>query len=136
MIEGGSEVKISSNNDTVHVSKEKIAINEYDAIRNVVRYELEVWGDGPGQDAWITAEFDPSHVALLEVRVRSKDSEDEKNRHGMFSDPEFDMVEQKPSQRSSYSKVTGKVIIYIHFPSVKHYLGENCQYKKTLVGQV
>ncbi len=136
MIEGGSEIKISSNNDTVHVSKEKIIINEYDAIKNVAKYEIEVWGDGPGQDAWITAEFDPAHVALLEVKVRSKEPEDEKNRQGMFSDPDFDVETQQPLLRSSYSKTTGKITIYIHFPSVKHYLGENNQYRKTLVGQV
>jgi hypothetical protein len=100
-----------------------------------VKYELEIWGDGPGQDAIITAEFE-SHVALLEVRVRSKELEDEKNRQGMFSDPDFDKETLQPLQRSSYSKTTGKVMIYIHFPSVKHYLGEDCQYKKTLVGQV
>lgn len=135
MIEGGSEIKISSDNNTVHISKERIVVNEHEAIRHVVKCELEVWGDGPGQDAIVTAEFE-SHVALLEVRVRSKESEDEKNRQGMFSDPDFDVETQDPLQRSSYSKTTGKVTIYIRFPSVKHYLGENSQYKKTLVGQV
>jgi len=136
MIEGGSEVKISSNNDTVRISKEKIIVNENDAIRHLAKYELEVWGDGPGQDAMITAEFDPTHIALLEVKVRSKEPEEEKNRQGMFSDPDFDMETKEPQQRISYSKTTGKVTIYIRFPSVKHYLGENNQYRKTLVGQV
>ena len=135
MIEGGSEVSITSDNNTVHVSKDKIVINDREAIRQVVKYELEVWGDGPGQDAIITAEFG-SCVALLEIRVRSKEEEDEKNRQGMFSDPDFDMETREPHQRSSYSKTTGKVIIFTNFASVKHYLGENCQYKKTLVGQV
>jgi hypothetical protein len=135
MIGDGSEVSITSDNNTVHVSREKIVINDRDAIRHVVKYELEVWGDGPGQDAIITAEFG-SYVALLEIRVRSKEEEDEKNRQGMFSDPDFDMETKEPHQRSAYSKITGKVTIYTHFSSVKHYLGESCQYKKTLVGQV
>jgi len=135
MIEDGNEVKITSDNKTVHVSKEKIVINHRDAVRHVAKYDLEVWGDGPGQDAIITAEFE-SQIALLEVKVRSKESEDQKNRQGMFSDPDFDMETLDPRQRSSYSKTTGKVMIYTHFPSVEHYLGEDCQHKKTLVGQV
>ena len=135
MIEGGSGVSITSDNNTVHVSKEKIVVDDRNAIRHVVKYELEVWGDGPGQDAIITAEFG-SYVALLEIRVRSKEEEDEKNRQGMFSDPEFDMETKDPPLRSRYSKETGKIMIYVQFLSVKHYLGESCQYKKTLVGQV
>ena len=54
----------------------------------------------------------------------------------MFSDPDFDMETKEPHQRSSYSKTTGKVTIFTHFASVKLYLGESCQYQKTLVGQV
>lgn len=32
--------------------------------------------------------------------------------------------------------MTGKVSIYVNFPSAKHYLGDNCQYRKTLSAQV
>lgn len=137
MIEEGSTIRISSDNDeSIHVSPEKITVREADAIRHVAKYELEVWGEGAGQDAIITAQCDPyGYIALLDVRVRSKEDEGKKGKKGMFSKPEFDH-EPEPLQRCSYSAETGKVKIYVNFPSVLHYLGEDCRYKKTLSAQV
>lgn len=134
MIEGGSTVRISSDNESVHVSKDEIAVNEADAVRHVAKYELEVWGEGAGQDAFITAECG-TYMALLEVRVRSKEEQEDKGRKGMFNEPQFD-ADPEPLQRTSYSGETGKVIIYANFPSVQHYLGENCRFRKTLPAQV
>lgn len=134
MIEGESTVRISSDNESIHASKDEIVVNEADAIRHVAKYELEVWGEGAGQDAVITAECG-TYMALLEVRVRSKEEQEDKGRKGMFNEPEFD-PDPGPLQRTSYSGETGKVIIYANFPSVQHYLGENCQFRKTLPAQV
>jgi len=53
----------------------------------------------------------------------------------MFSEPEYS-YDEGPLQRTSYSGETGKVTIYVNFPSVKHYLGDTCQFKKTLSAQV
>lgn len=133
MIEGGSTVRLSSDNESVHISKEEVVVNEVDAIRHVAKYELEVWGEGEGQEAIITAEYE-NYMALLEVRIRSKEDE-KKGRKGMFNEPEFN-YDPEPLQRTSYSSETGKVIIYVNFPSVKHYLGDNCQYRKALPTQV
>lgn len=134
MIEGGSVIKISADNDSVHFSKEKIVVNEADAVRHIAKYEFEIWGEGAGQDAIVTAGCE-SYIALLEVKIRSKEETEDKGRKGMFSEPEYS-YEEEPLQRTSYSLETGKVTIYVNFPSVKHYLGDTCQYKKTLPGQV
>lgn len=134
MIEGGSTIRILSDNESIHVSKDEIIVNEADAIRHVAKYELEVWGEGAGQDAIITAEYE-TYMALLEARVRSKEKQEKKSRKGMFNEPEFS-YDLEPIQRTSYSAETGKVIIYVNFPSVQHYLGRICQYRKTLPAQV
>jgi len=134
IIETGSKIKITSDNKSVYVSKEEIVVNEADAVRHVAKYELEIWGEGVGQDAVITAEYD-SYIALLDARVRSKEEPPEKNREGMFNEPEWN-YDPEPLQRTSYSSETGKVIIYVNFPSVKHYVGDSRQYIKTLPAQV
>ena len=135
MIGGGSTIKISSDNKSIHISKEQIIVNEIDATRHIAKYELEVWGEGPGQDAIITAECE-TYIALLETHVRSKEPPpEEKGRKGMFNEPEFDYTPD-PLQRTTYSASTGKVTIYMNFPSVQHYLGDSCQYRKTLPAQV
>lgn len=134
MIESGSKIIISSDNAVIHTSKNEIITNEFDATRNIAKYELDVWGEGAGQDAIITAEVGP-YMALLDARVRSKEEQGEKSRKGMFSAPEFDN-DSEPLQRTSYSLETGKVIIYVNFPSIKYYIGEACQYRKTLPAQI
>jgi len=133
MIEGGSKIKICSDNESVYISKQEIIVNEADAIRHIAKYELEVWGEGEGQDAIITAEYE-NYIGLLEVRVRAKE-DDKKGRKGMFNEPEFN-YDSEPLQRTSYSAETGKVIIYVNFPSTKHYLGDDCQFRKALPTQV
>lgn len=102
-------------------------------MRHVAKYEIEVWGEGEGAEAMITAECE-QHTAPLEVHVHSRD-ETPKQPGGMFSEPSFDF-EPDPPQRTRYSTQTGKIIIYANFPSVFHYLGEECQYKKTLPAQI
>lgn len=135
MIEGGSEIKISSDNDSIHASRDSITVIEAEAVRHVAKYELDVFGEGDGQDAMVTAEFE-NRIALLSVHIRSKEKEDEKSRKGMFNEPEYNF-DPDPLQRSSYSTETGKVIIYVNFPSIQHYLGEDGRlYRKTLPAQV
>ncbi|GAI15547.1 unnamed protein product [marine sediment metagenome] len=135
MIEGGSTITITSDNESIHVSQEEITVNEADAIRHIVKYEIEVWGEGTGQDGVISAEHH-ANMALLGIRVRLKDETgDDKSRKGMFNEPEYSH-EPKPLQRTAYSSEDGKVIIYVNFPSVQHYLGDKGQYRKSLPAQV
>jgi len=133
MIEHGSKIKISGDNEAVHISKDYVIVNEYDAIRHIATYKLEVWGEGEGQDAIIEASYE-NYLALLQIKIRAKE-ESKKGKKGMFNEPEFN-YEPEPLQRISYSSETGKVIIYVNFPSVKHYLGPNCEYRKELSAQV
>lgn len=136
IIEGGSRVLLTSDNESVHVSPDSIVVNEADAKRHVAEYEVEVWGDRINATGLVTAQMESS-IALLEVRVR-KDEEVEKKKpgKGMFSEPYFDLLEPEPLQRSSYSRETGRVTIYAHFPCVKLYLGEGCCHRKTLGAQI
>jgi len=134
IIKGGDKIKISSDNEAVHLSKSEILVNEADAERHVAKYELDVWGEGEGQEAMIAAQCEQS-MALLQAFVHSKEEEEPKQPKGMFSEPQFD-PEPDPSRRSSYSAETGKVIIYMNFPSVFHYLGEGCKHRKILAAQV
>ena len=134
LIHTGSRITITSDNESIHVSKDAILVNEADAERHLASYEVEIWGEGEGQQGIITAEFE-NYMALLEVRVRSKENPPEEGRKGMFSEPEFDF-DPEPRQRTHYSSETAKVIVYVNFPSTKMYLGENCCYRKTLPAQV
>jgi len=134
MIAGGSLIKISSDNESIHISKDEIAVNEADAKRHVAKYELEVWGEGIGQNAVITAESD-IYMSLLGVRIRSKKEPPDKSRKGMFREPKF-CFDTEPLQRTTYSANTGEVNLYVNFPSIKHYVGEECQHRKTLAAQV
>jgi hypothetical protein len=133
-IPGGSVVKITCDKKSVRFSRDSLIVNEADAVKNVAKYEIDVWGEGGDESAIVTAECDP-FIALLEVNVSYKEKEQLPRGAGMFSEPEFS-YELEPSQRASYSRESGKVIIYVNFPSVRHYLGENCQYKKSLPAQV
>lgn len=134
IIESGSIIKITSDNESVHISKDEIVVNENDATRHVAKYKIEIWGEGEGQDAVITAECG-TYIALLDARIRSKKEIPAKKRKGMFNEHEWNF-DPEPLQRTSYSNETGKIIIYINFPSVKHYVGDGCQYVKTLPTQV
>ena len=132
MIEGGSRVSLTSDNESVHVSPDSIVVNEADAKRHVAEHEIEVWGDRLNATGLVTAQVESS-IALLEVRVKKDDEEEKKERgKGMFSEPYFDRDDLEPLQRSSYSRESGRVTIYAHFPSVKHYLGDGCCHRKTL----
>jgi hypothetical protein len=53
----------------------------------------------------------------------------------MFNAPRF-AFDPAPLQRTTYSRETGEVVVYVNFPSVLMYLGENAQYLKTLGAQV
>lgn len=135
----GSTIKLVSENESIKIDKEEIKVNDAEAIRHLVKYELEVWGEGVGKKGWITAISNDDgleHTALLEVQIKSANIEEkDKNRNGMFSEPEFSL-EHDPLQRASYSSESGKVIIYVNFPSNKLYLGKDGIYRKTLPGQI
>lgn len=134
MIEGGSVIRIKSDNDSVKVSQSEVRVRETDATRHIAKYEIDVWGEGTGETALVSAEYE-SYIALLEVKIKSKDEDENKDRKGMFNEPHFDF-DPDPLQRSSYSQETGSVSIYVNFPSIKQYLGDKAQYKRLLTAQI
>ena len=133
MIESGSQIQLSCDNESVHISKDYIIVNELDAKRHIATYQLEVWGEGEGQDALIEAAYE-NYLALLQIKIRAKE-ESKKGKKGMFNEPDFN-YDPEPLQRTSYSNETGEIIIYVNFPTVQHYLGPNCEYRKEISAQV
>ena len=135
IIETGSIIKIKSDNNTVKYYPEEIIVNEVDAVRNITKYELEIWGEKTGENAEIDAEYSV-YLALLDVKVTSKEKkQDQSSYSGMFNEPYFNS-ESNPHQRTSYSTKTGLINIYQNFPSIKFYLGNNLQYRKSMPSQV
>ncbi|MEK0338143.1 MAG: hypothetical protein QQN41_11985, partial [Nitrosopumilus sp.] len=134
IIKGGCSIKLSSDNESINLSKDEIQVAITDAVHHMAKYEIEIWGDGIGQNGIISAECEDS-IALLDVKIRSKQEKKPTGPKGMFNPPKFS-DESQPQQRSSFSKTSGQVIIYINFPSVKHYLGENREHSNTLSAQV
>jgi len=130
----GEVIRITSDNDAVHTGVDSMIVNEAIAERHIVRYGLEIWGLGHGQDAIITAEYQDA-LALLDVRTRSKDDKPKKGPQGMFSEPEF-IFEENPLQPTNFSKEKGKVMIYVNFPTVLPYLGPEREFAQSLVSQV
>jgi len=135
IVEGESRIVLSSDNDSVHVEPDEVIVREADAKRHVAEYPIEVWGDEPDVNAVVTAEHE-GRMALLEVRVREDEKKEKEKGKGIFSEPEFNTEELEPLMRTQYSPETGKVIIYVNFPSIKHYLGADLRYEKTLAAQV
>jgi len=129
-----SKINITSDNPDIKIEPLTLIVNEYQADKHIQTFEIEVWGSKDGEDAIITAEYS-GLVAFLEAKVRSIEPKEEKGTKGkFFTDKYFDPSD--PLQRSSYSDKTGKVHIYYRFPSLKHYLGQNLEHKKSLPAQV
>lgn len=128
-----SLVKISSENSSIKIIPTEVEVNEYLAKRHIQTFDFKIWGSKDGEDSMITAKYGES-MALLQVKVRSVKPPKEKGTKGMFSDILYDSSD--PLQRSSFSEKTGEIHIYYKFPSIKHYIGENCEFKKSLPAQV
>ena len=135
IIPGGSEIKISSDNESINASTDEIIVNDALADKHVYKTNIEVWGDSINEKGIISADYQNCSLALLDVRVTSKPEEEEKGFKGLFKDYEYSF-ENDPLQRVSYSRETGKIIIYGEFPSVKYYIGDLGTYSNTLSAQV
>lgn len=131
----GSKIMVKPENDAIHVFPQEIIVNVADAEKNIAKYKLQIYGEGIiSEQTFIKAEYE-NFLALLGVSIKIKEDKEQDGKKGMFRDPEFNF-EPEPLQRSHYSFETGKILIYVNFPSIKHYLGENCQLRKTLPAQV
>jgi hypothetical protein len=136
IVEGGSTINLKSDHERVHIEPEEILVKEADARRNVAEYEIKVWGDETEVTAIVTAETEAAD-ALLEVKTRMEEEPERPRGHGMFNtEPHFDVDDLEPLQRTSYSRETGTITVYAHFPSIGVYVGKNLCHKKTLAAQV
>jgi hypothetical protein len=135
MISGGSNIRITSDNKSIKTSIDEIYVNEALAEKDIYESKFEIWGEGIGQRGVIYAEYEDIFLALLDVRVTSKEEEEYKGFKGIFKDYEFNF-EEDPLQRVSYSSETGKIFLYGEFPSVKHYIGEYGKFSNSLAAQV
>jgi hypothetical protein len=110
-------------------------VNDALAEKDIFESKFEIWGEEIGQRGVISAEYENIFLALLDVRVTSKEEKEFKGFKGIFKDYEFNF-EEDPLQRVSYSSETGKIILYGEFPSVKHYIGEYGKFSSSLSAQV
>ena len=129
-----STIRITSDNSAVKASLPKITVKNANIVNNIAKFELRIWGEGIGQHAIITAEHN-SNIAMLDVSIKAREEKEDNGHKGMFNEPEFN-YDPEPLQRANYSAETGKVIIYVNFPTIKHYLGSNLEYQHTLPAQV
>jgi hypothetical protein len=129
----GSKIIIRSDNPAVNLTPNEIIVGDIKAFKDITKYPINVWGEGVGQHGIITAEHE-ENIALLDVSIEEQEIVNQ-GRQGMFNDYDYD-YDPEPLQRASYSQETGKVIIYVNFPTIKFYLGKNLEYKDTLPAQV
>lgn len=136
IIESGELITLTSSNENISVGTTQITVNEYDSQRHVCKYEIDVWGDGIGQQAEIWARTS-IYETFMEVNIASKVVNPPPRSFGMFDpEPFFDSQNTDPNFRSSYSEASKKITIYTNFPTVKFYLGPEAKYRKTIIGQI
>ncbi len=140
VIKTGDVIKLASDSSYIHINQEEIVVDsEEDMVRGVLRYELEIWGDGEGQEGGITATCD-SHSGwecenIMGVQIRYKRPKKEKIRETIFSPPEY-RTDPEPPQPASYSGEMERVFIYTKFPTVNHYIGRNLENMNSLPAQI
>lgn len=135
IIQGGSKIIIRSDNESITTSIDEIIVNEALAEKDIFTVDFEIWGNKIDENGVISAEYEKFFMALLDVKVISEKEEEKKGFKGIFRDYEFNF-EKDPLQRVSYSRETGKIILYGEFPSLKHYIGEYGKYASLLTSQV
>lgn len=138
IVEADSRIKLKSDHQNVHLWPEEIIVKESDARRHVAEYDIEVWADEVDLIAMVIAETEnATSEALLEVKARMDEEPERPKGRGMFSgEPHFDQEDPEPLQRISYSSETGQITIYVNFPSIRYYLGNDLRYKKSLAAQI
>ncbi len=135
IISSGDVIKIKSYNPNIHISPKKIVVNEVtDATRGIMRYELEVWGQGLGEEGDVLAvvakgEWDAE--AILGVTIKEKADSKSKSSDDIFKPCEMRM-DPHPPQPCSFNREAGTVVIYAKFPTVKYYVGEHLEFRETL----
>ena len=140
VIKTGDVIKFESDNPNIHVGVEEIVVNELeDKIKGVLKYELEIWGEGEGQEGAITATCDSFSGWLCEnmmgVELKYKKPNNNNVKNALFSSHEY-RTDPEPPQAASYSNEMERVFVYTKFPTVSYYLGKDCESMYTLPAQI
>lgn len=139
-IKDGDEIILESDNPNIHINLDKIIVNESaDKKRGVLKFELEIWGEGEGQEGTISA-YCNSYSGwecenLMGVTIQYKKERNNNDKEHVFSPPEY-RTEPNPPQPSSYSNEMEKVFIYTKFPVVSYYLGKDLENINSLPAQM
>ena len=135
------KIKIESDNPNIHIDKKLITVvPEDDKVKGVLKYELEIWGSGEGQEGYITASCITASGWNCETILGIDVKDIKKNSNSSSSESVFNPHDYRtdldPPQPASYSAEMEKVLIYTEFPTVKHYLGNNLENMYTLPAQI
>jgi hypothetical protein len=140
VIKTGDVIYLESDNPNIHVNIEEIIVDESeDMVKGVLKYELEVWGEGEGQEGAITATCDSfsgwkcENMMGIELKYKKPNKNSIKN--AVFSPHEY-RSDPEPPQAASYSNEMERVFIYTKFPTVSYYLGEDGVNIHTLPAQI
>jgi hypothetical protein len=136
VIDDGCEISITSDNDNIYISPQKIIVRISDAVKNVAEYEVEIWGDSIGAKAIVIAKADTGQDNGMEVKIVEGKEAEKSRGSGIFNEPIFELSEAAPGKRSEYSEEHGRVIIHGNFPGIQRYFGKDCRERKTLAAKI
>jgi len=139
-VQAGDVIKLESDNPQIHISETQIVVEDITtAKRGVIKFEIEIWGEGEGQDGIVSATCDSysgwESEAMVEVKVRYKKPAKDKSKRMTFSPAEL-RSDLDPPQAASFSREMKKVFIYTKFPTVLPFVGDNLEYMNSLPGQM
>jgi TusA-related sulfurtransferase len=111
-----------------------------DTIKKIGHYRFELTGTGEGQETYIQASAPgyPEIENCLGAKVQTKEEEDEakyRGKSGSFDMPEYH-DEPDPNEDGSYSPETGKIRIYLNFPSNRIYYGDHCEKTQSVAARI
>ena len=137
-VSDGDEIFIESDNKNIHISHKKVNISDMiNTKRGICKFEIEVWGQGEGQDGILSATCNNGNwemEAMMGVQIRNKKPSKDRCKSMSFSPAEL-RSDEDPPQSSSYSKEMKKVLIYTKFPTVEAFVGKNREFLNSIPAQ-
>jgi hypothetical protein len=137
--EQGESVKVCSIRQKVLVLDEKIYLERHKKYTNMFMGKIRIKGFKIGDEDVIEAILG-KEKALCEVRVKEKlgkkkPGKPKPKKQGNITGFEFD-PDFNPSQRAYHNSNNGKIVIFMQFPGVPNYIGEDLRDIKTEMGRM
>lgn len=130
-------VKISSSNEKIKILNSAIKLNPDKNHENLFKSSFKVLGDAEGEMSTITAKLGDK-TANCEVRVIPQVKKPGKTRKRNSGGGIFSKItvahDDEPIQRFQYSE-GGIIRIFVKFPGINKYLGENLELLHTMEGK-